>query len=109
MKRVLLDADGNTLTEYVVDESADQGYIRKFERIQERLDLNKRYQADKVYTARGHDMQRVASIPRVIAHHWMIEDGVNWLALRGDDLNRYLSRKLNDPDWKWLRTSEGRV
>ena len=107
--RRLLDAEGNVLTEYFYDEGEDRAYVRKAENVAPRIDLNKRLQANKVYSDKKRPVSRVASIPPVVAHHWMLEDGVNWFALRGDDLDKYLSRKLNDPDWKWLRTDEGRI
>ena len=107
--RRLLDAEGNALTEYYHDESTDIGYIRKVERFGPRVELNKRLQKEKVYADKKRPMARVASIPPIIAHQWMIDDGVIWFQLRGDDLEKYLNRKLNDPDWKWLRTSEGRI
>ena len=106
--RRLLDADGNTLKEYVYDESMDRGYIHTVENVGRRLDLNQRLQTDKVYSKK-RPMTRVASIPPAVAHQWMLQDGVNWLSLRGDELEKYLNRKLNDPDWKWLRTDEGRL
>lgn len=48
----------------------------------------------------------VASIPPVIQYKWLVEDGINI-----HDKNHWdrVKRKLNDPDWKYLRTGTGRL
>ena len=64
------------------------------------IDQNKRDQT--AGKSRG-DLRKIASIPAVIWNKWMIDDGVNLNKMPREEKNRYLRRKLNDPDWKWLK------
>ena len=47
----------------------------------------------------GDGLHKVASIPASILMQWVMEDGHEAVYL---DEN-YLARKLNDPDWKYLK------
>ena len=53
------------------------------------------------------EMQRVASIPNVIAIQWM-QEGINVMAPNKDDLKR-MKKKLNSPEFAYLRTGGGRL
>jgi hypothetical protein len=53
--------------------------------------------------------RHVASIPCVIIERWMNEDwqrGNVELKMAGDEFDKMVQRKLQDPDWKWLRTDK---
>ncbi len=56
--------------------------------------------------APSRDLRRVASIPFALVHKWLVEEG--WNALDPKHADR-LRAKLNDPDWRHLRTAPGRV
>lgn len=43
-----------------------------------------------------------ACIPNVIWEKWMNDDGVNLFRLPIHELDKYLERKLRDPDWQKL-------
>jgi hypothetical protein len=60
---------------------------------------NDGYNADRT-------MRRVASIPMHLIYQWLQEEG--WNALDPDHADR-LARKLNDPDYAYLRTAPGRL
>jgi hypothetical protein len=56
------------------------------------------------------EMRRVGSIPFALIHKWLAEDGVNVLDAGHDPhAAAYLLRKLNDPDYLYLRTAPGRL
>jgi hypothetical protein len=58
----------------------------------------------------SRDLRRVASIPYVVMIKWLNEEGF-W-ALDADkdpDVAKKLAAKLNDPDWRYLRTADGHV
>lgn len=65
-------------------------------------------------TARNHTtgmtkdrtMVRVASIPAAVQLKWMVEEGLD--AQNPEHADR-LMRKLNDPDWAYLRTGGGNL
>lgn len=48
-------------------------------------------------------MRKVASIPHVVTMKWFEEDGVYWPRLGRDERDKYLKRKLADPDYAYLR------
>lgn len=52
----------------------------------------------------------IASIPPIFIVKWLNEEGWNVFdAERDPDVDKKLKRKLNDPDWRFLRTSELRL
>ena len=83
------------------DEIDDRVVIRRYQDVEPFLEANKRLQNADYASRRGEWMRHVAAIPDIIVNKWLIEDGINalkkehWPAVR---------RKLNDPDWRWLRT-----
>lgn len=54
----------------------------------------------------SRELRRVARIPLHLIHQWKVEEG--WDAFDPDHADR-LARKLNDPDYRYLRTAEGSV
>lgn len=52
-------------------------------------------------------MRRAASIPMHLRMKWLIEEG--WDAWRGDLYWDKLKQKLNDPEYRHLRTADWRV
>lgn len=70
------------------------------------LDMNKRERNDFDRTKQDEAWWKVATIPIAICNKWMIEDGINvWNKNHADRV----FKKLNDPDWAYLRTSPGGV
>lgn len=79
-----------------------------FERLQDVepiIEHNKRLQGESQHSDWG---RHIASIPNVILEKWINEDGVNYLALPGDEFGLMIKRKLRDPDYAWLRTTDKR-
>jgi hypothetical protein len=54
----------------------------------------------------SRELRRVAFIPAIIAYKWLSEEG--WNVYDPEHSDR-LARKLNDPDYAFLRTAPGRV
>lgn len=53
--------------------------------------------------------RHVASIPNVILERWLSEEwqrGNTSLKMAGPEFDALVKRKLEDPDWKWLRTDK---
>lgn len=91
---VLFDADGKVVfrTQQEVDPVLDHNRVV-------------RNHCGDGYTP-SRDMKRVASIPVSIIHKWLTEEGIDvW---SGDQQDR-LAKKLNDPDYAFLRTAPGRL
>jgi hypothetical protein len=75
-----------------------------FERVQDVepiLEANKALRAAPAATDWG---RLVADIPCVVIEKWLHEEGVNVLGLPADEFRRFIARKLDDPDWRHLRT-----
>lgn len=54
----------------------------------------------------SRELRRVATIPDIIALKWFNEEG--WWVYNPDHADR-LARKLNDPDFAYLRTADGHI
>jgi len=104
MKR-LLDRCGGVHKVFHHDDAEDKTHVQTVQDVEPILENNKRLQSESDEKL-GDWGRRVASIPLVIANQWMAEDGVNWLALPKDEKARYLRRKLNDPQYRHLRTHD---
>ena len=48
--------------------------------------------------------RHIATIPNVILVRWMNEEGANVIAMSGEEFGAFIRKKLNDPDWRHLRT-----
>lgn len=70
------------------------------------LEANKRAREQAEGRKMG-EMQRVASIPNVVAIQW-IQEGINVMAPNKEDLKR-MKQKLNSPEYAYLRTGGGRL
>lgn len=84
---------------------ADGGFtIQSTQDVEPILDNNKILQN----TPQRSDWGRhIASIPNIVIDKWSKDHGVNLLALPKDEFTKFVRRKLNDPDWRWLRTDQG--
>lgn len=70
------------------------------------LDRNKAMANENDGYTPSRDIRRVATIPYVIGLQWLNEEG--WWFMDPDNADR-LARKLNDPDWRYLRTADGQI
>lgn len=52
-------------------------------------------------------VKSVAEIPMVVLYQWMTEDNVFLYSMSPQEQHIYLRKKLNDPQWAHLKTSEG--
>lgn len=89
------------------DPYTDQGSIEIRADVEAHLDHNKALQNDGTGGwSPTKEWRRVASIPTIVQLKWFAEEGIrawdkaDWPAVK---------RKLNDPDWRWLRTAPGRI
>jgi len=83
-----------------------QVIFRTLQEVQPILDVNKdkRNLSDRGWCA-GGDMRRVASIPNVVIAQWLQEGIDVW----SGDQQDAVARKLNDPDYFYLRTAPGHL
>jgi hypothetical protein len=73
------------------------------------LDTAKRLQnEDDRGWSPSRELRRVAHIPNIIIVKWLNEEGLDIFDSDPEMQKRYRA-KLNDPDWRWLRTAPGRI
>ena len=109
MTRRLLDFDPMTgmVTYHDYDALSDETTVSYEQDCQPFIEANKVLQnLPEGYVSNAREFRRAASIPNAIIMKWRTEEGIDvldpadWSAVR---------RKLNDPDWRHLRTGPGRL
>lgn len=95
-----------TNTVFHWDESGERYIIERHQDVEPILQENREKRlADDGYT-KDRTMKRIAQIPLIIVEKWIKEDGFN--AMDPND-SEALMQKLDDPDWSYLKTSEGKA
>lgn len=82
-----------------------------FHRVQDVEDILERNKALQNMPQRAETFHHVASVPNVFLEKWLNEEyargNVN-LRLFTPEFDQLVFRKLRDPDWAWLRTTDKR-
>ncbi|MCX5581488.1 hypothetical protein [Kaistia terrae] len=86
-----------------IDRSENKLHFQRVQDVGAILANNKRLQSEQQKSDWG---RHIASVPCVILEKWINEDGVNYLSLPKDEFARLVKRKLRDPDYAWLRTTD---
>jgi hypothetical protein len=103
--QTLLTSPGGRVTEAKIE--GDDITIRTQQNVDAILDHNHDLRSlDDRGWVMGKDMRRVASIPMAVVYKWLVEDGID--VFSGEDQDR-VAKKLNDPDYAYLRTAPGRL
>lgn len=91
------------------DSTEDRLVVRTTQDVEPILDHNVALQNDPGYDgySKSRDFRHVASIPTILVHHWERTEGLN--IYRQEDWEYIKKKKLNDPEYRKLRTSLGRV
>lgn len=85
------------------DGEGDTAAIETVQDVEPILDRNKAFATED-----QNDWWRLAaSIPDVVTLQWMRDDGIFWPKLPKREKTAYLRRKLNDSDWRHLKTIPG--
>lgn len=105
MKFLSTGVDFNGVEDFVgVDDETGKIVLKRVcHDVEPLLDRNKALEAD---ARKAGSMKHVASIPFGLVEMWKVMYGVDPTA-RGQE--RLLTRLLNDPDLRYLRTAPGRV
>lgn len=104
MKRLLEHDQHRGLTINYVGHGDGTFSLEYVQDVEPLLDENKAKQsAGREYYARDKDMWKVASVPVTVQYEWIRRYGVDPLKPENEKL---LARLLNDPEWRYLRTSE---
>jgi hypothetical protein len=91
---------------HYLDESENLYVVEHEEDVEPTIERNKAMQNE--FTRFGKEtFHHVASIPPIIMLKWLNEEGIN--AYRREGFEHIIAKKLNDPDWKYLKTIPGRI
>ena len=74
-------------------------------------DVEPEIEQNKAFANAGQqtgDFHHIGSIPNVILEKWMQESGVDLFQLPKDEFAKFVRKKLDDPDYRFLRTDGGR-
>ena len=96
-RRFYGDDDGNITVEAVQD-------------LEPLIERNKALQFHNGKTITSEYANPIATIPPIFVLKWLKEEG--WYVYDADKdegVDKKLKQKLNDPEWRWLRSSELRV
>lgn len=103
MKRVAGSLQNGGIAHFWKD-TEDGGAVVSAQDVSSIIEANKAaYNHNDGYT-RDRSMRRVGFLPEIIRQKWLNEEG--WDAYDPDCAHQ-LMRKLNDPDWRYLRTASG--
>jgi hypothetical protein len=92
------------------DEESGRWIFHRVQDVESIIEANKRSVNDRTYDDNPLG-RRIASIPNIIIERWMNEEyarGNVGLRLFTDEFDKLVERKLRDPDWMWLRTTDKR-
>lgn len=79
-------------------------HVKRVQDVESVIEDNKSFRKE---TQRSDWGRRVASIPNVILERWLNEEwqrGNMTIKLFGPEMDALVERKLQDPDWAYLRT-----
>lgn len=80
--------------------------VRSFQDVEDIIDANKRAH---LFGRQTGDFRAIAEIPNNIAYQWLLEEwarGNTGFKLGGPEWNRYVKRKIADPDYRDLRVAK---
>ncbi len=110
MTKRILDHDPlSGITEYFdYDHTSDTMTIQTVQDVTPIIEFNKALQKDTSYWSKGvkKEFVHAARIPNNIINKWLIEDGIDVFNPQHKERVR---RKLNDPDYRYLRTSNNKL
>ena len=82
--------------------------VERFQDVEDILERNKKLQNEPQKRGSWH---HCASIPNIFLERWLNEEyarGNTTLRLFTPEFDLIVQRKLRDPDWMWLRTTDKR-
>lgn len=104
MKRLISYNPDSGIAAYYEADGKDARLIHEYDDVSGVLDNNKlNYNHVNGWNS-DRSMHKVATIPLSIITKWKLEEGLDVFNKEHRDR---LKKKLNDPDWRWLRTSPG--
>lgn len=107
MKRLLSYDPTTGISETFVSGEGDSFHVVSSQDVEPILDHNKRLQNTREKW-RG-DLRLEASIPLTMLLDWAIRDGVPPGMVFSDEYAAKIARRLNDPDYRYLKCADVRI
>jgi hypothetical protein len=99
--------EGGTKTGIDYDPVEDELTVVSTQDCEPTIELNKKLYNDGTGGyGPTREWRRVASIPNIILEKWLKEEGIRYWD--SEDTHK-LAAKLDDPEWRFLRTAPGKV
>ena len=93
-------------SEHFYDEQSDSLIVKYQDDVEAVIDSNRRAQND--FTGfNGSDFHKVAEIPSILIIKWLNEEGLNFYQKEG--FEAILKKKLNNPEYAYLKTIPGTI
>ena len=112
MTEIIKNTDANGLITTFEIISPEAFNVKRTQDVAPVLDFNKACRNEPSFN-NGHtksgDMQHVARIPLIMMEMWWKEAGRPKGGVYGKAMNEIVKKKLNDPDYKYLRTGGGEI
>ena len=106
MTKLLVDSvDGISTVFHGIDNG--RAIVSTHQDVEPIIERNKKLANEGKGITKDKAMKHVASIPLNVLQMWMEQDGVNIFRLHAKERAAYVKKKLRDPLWAYLRTSEG--
>jgi hypothetical protein len=110
MTKRIVDYDPFTgmTTTFDYDFSSNTTYVGREQDFSLLLDANKALQNDESYSKQGikSEWWHMAKIPNIVIEKWKNEKGIDVL---NKDHWPAVKRLLNDPEYRWLKTTAGYI
>ena len=110
MGKRIVDFDPFTgiTTTFDYDHLSDTTYVGREQDISTLLDINKALQNDPDYSKKGiqREWWHMCKIPPLVIEKWKNEKGIDVL---NKDHWPAVKKLLNDPEYKWLKTTAGYI
>jgi hypothetical protein len=80
--------------------------IQRRDDVEPTIERNKKLQSEP---QKSESFHHIASIPAIVIEKWMAESGVPLLSMPSYEFQRFIRKKLRDPEWAFLKTTSKRL
>lgn len=106
--RRLFDEDGGVV-EIFHDGEGDGAHIETRQDVEWVVEANKRFRTAERKDWKNEHWELAAIIPNIFVLKWLNEDGANVMRMNKREFSRFIARKLNDSDLRYLKTQDRRL
>ena len=111
MSKRFQEQEGLIKTTYHSDDMNRQVVVERNVNYKPIIDHNKKMFTHNDGYSKSKDLKRVASIPTLVLELWTKEynGSNNWFALKKEEQQKILKKKLNSNEFQYFRTAQGKL